>query len=116
MTGLASFSIPDYRLAFALRITRFAFLLLSAMMGLVGLSFGLLVITVAMCSMKSFGVPYMTPVAPKTISGYDTLVRGPVFRQEIRPDQLNTQDSRRQPAISRKWTKEKPVGKKEEEE
>ncbi|MDF2928690.1 spore germination protein [Anaerospora sp.] len=116
VTGLASFSIPDYRLAFALRITRFAFLLLSAMMGLVGLSFGLLVITVAMCSMKSFGVPYMTPVAPKTISGYDTLVRGPVFRQEIRPDQLNTQDSRRQPAISRKWTKEKPVGKKEEEE
>lgn len=116
VTGLASFSIPDYRLALSLRLTRFIFLLLSAMMGLVGFSFGLLVITVAMCSMKSFGVPYMTPVAPKTITGYDTLVRGPVFRQETRPDQLNTQDSRRQPAISRKWTEEKPVGKKEEEE
>lgn len=116
VTGLASFSIPDYRLAFALRITRFAFLLLSAMMGLVGLSFGLLVITVVMCSMKSFGMPYMTPVAPKTMAGYDTLIRGPVFRQEMRPDQLNAQDSRRQPAVSRKWTKEKPVGKKEEKE
>lgn len=116
VTGLASFSIPDYRLAFALRMTRFAFLLLSAMMGLVGLSFGLLVITVVMCSMKSFGVPYMTPVSPKTMTGYDTLIRGPVFSQEMRPDQLNTLDSRRQPAVSRKWTKEKPVGKKEEEE
>lgn len=116
VTGLASFSIPDYRLALSLRLTRFIFLLLSAMMGLVGFSFGLLVITVAMCSMKSFGVPYMAPVAPKTMTGYDTLVRGPVFRQETRPDQLNTQDSRRQPGISRKWTEEKPVGKKEEEE
>lgn len=116
VTGLASFSIPDYRLALSLRLTRFIFLLLSAVMGLVGLSFGLLIITVAMCSMKSFGMPYMAPVAPKTIAGFDTLVRGPVFRQEKRPDQLNTQDSRRQPAISRKWTGEKPIGKKEEEE
>jgi len=116
VTGLASFSIPDYRLAFALRITRFAFLLLSAMLGLVGLSFGLLILTVAMCSMKSFGVPYMAPVAPKTIAGYDTLIRGPVYRQELRPDQLNTQDNRRQPSISRKWTEDKPIGKKEGDE
>ncbi|MDF2500560.1 MAG: GerA spore germination protein [Anaerosporomusa subterranea] len=111
ITGLASFAIPDYRIAFALRILRFAFLFLSATLGLVGLALGMLVLTVELCSMKSFGVPYMAPVGPKTIANYDVIKRGSVFQMERRPDELNTQDPTRQPAISRSWTQEKPIKK-----
>jgi spore germination protein KA len=62
--------------------------------------------------MKSFGVPYMAPVAPKTTrGGFDIVLRGPVYEQELRPDELNTKNRRRQHQISRRWILEKPVGK-----
>lgn len=110
LTGLASYTIADYTMAFSLRILRFAFLFLGISLGLVGLAMGLLVVTVILCSMKSFGLPYMVPVSPKTIPSLDVVVRGPVYRQELRPDALNTQDKRRQPRISRTWLKEPPTG------
>lgn len=116
ITGLASFSIPDYRLGFAVRIIRFLFLLLAATFGLVGLSFGVLIVFITLCSMKSFGMPYMAPIAPRTQAGLDVIVRGPVFKQEKRPDGLNTQDDNRQPSLSRLWTREEvPAGKKSDQ-
>lgn len=112
ITGLASFTIPDYRLGIGLRLTRFVFLALGATFGLVGLAFGLLIGLVMLCSMKSFGVPYMAPIAPKTMrGGFDVVLRGPVYEQEERPDELNTKNRRRQQEISRRWILEKPVGK-----
>lgn len=111
ITGLASFSIPDYRLGFAIRLIRFIFLLLAATFGLVGLSFGVLILFVVLCSMKSFGMPYLAPIAPRTQAGLDVIVRGPVFQQERRPDGLNTQDDHRQPPLSRFWTQEQPSNK-----
>lgn len=111
LTGLASFAIPDYQLAIAVRIIRFVFLLLAATFGLVGLSFGVLILFTVLCSMKSFGMPYLAPIAPRTQAGLDVIVRGPVFQQERRPDELNTQDTNRQPPLSRPWTKEQPVDK-----
>jgi spore germination protein KA len=105
VTGLASFSIPDYSLSFAIRLTRFVFELLAAMLGLIGVAGGIITIIVLLCSMKSLGVPYMAPIAPKTRYGYDVIVRGPNASQELRPDELSPQDIRRQPTVSLKWSK-----------
>ncbi len=110
LTGLASFAIPDFQMAMAFRMLRFVMLLLAATLGLVGVASGLLIMVLLLCSMKSFGVPYMVPVAPKAKANLDVVIRGPVFRQEQRPDALNTIDRRRQPHISRKWMMEKPAG------
>ncbi|MDD4599554.1 MAG: spore germination protein [Negativicutes bacterium] len=114
ITGLASFTIPDYRLSSAFRVLRFGFLLLGATLGLVGVAIALLLVSVLLSSMKSFGMPYMVPIGPKTKPGFDTVLRGPVFRQEMRPDALNTRNQRRQPHISRKWITEPPAGREEE--
>ena len=111
-TGLASFTIPDYRLASVLRVIRFGFMLAGASFGLVGVAFALLLNAAVLCSMKSFGVPYMAPVAPKTMSGLDVVIRGPVFRQERRMDALNTMDSSRQPEIARGWVNQQEPGRK----
>jgi len=56
------------------------------------------------CATKSAGVPYVAPLAPRTTAGYDVILRGPSHRQEMRPDELNTRDVRRQPPTSRPWT------------
>ncbi|CUH94966.1 putative membrane protein [Propionispora sp. 2/2-37] len=110
LTGVASFTIPDYRMAFALRIYRFGLLLLASFLGFAGIAFGLVVLTGILTSMKSLGVPYLTPLGPRTSAGMDVVTRGPVFRQEQRPDELNTKNQDRQPKISRQWRTEKPTG------
>jgi len=54
---------------------------------------------------KSFGVPFLVPFAPKTKGIYsDKLSRKPIWKQENRPDYLNTKDIKSQPKISRSWT------------
>lgn len=115
ITGLASFTIPDYLMASAIRLLRFVLLIFSATMGLVGLATILLWLTVILCSMKSFGMPYLAPVAPKTNAGFDTVVRGPVYSQEKRPDVLNTKDRNRQPRISRTWKIKQSASKEDKE-
>lgn len=110
LAGLASFAIPDFQMAMAFRVIRFLMLMLAATLGLVGVASGLLLLTLLLCSMKSFGLPYMLPIAPRVEGNLDVVVRGPVFHQEQRPDGLNTKDSDRQPTISRQWREEKPLG------
>lgn len=110
ITGLSSYTIAEYTMALGLRILRFTFLLLAITLGLVGVALGLLVITVVLCSVKSFGQPYMVPIGPRTATGLDVVMRGPLYRQEERPDALNTQDEVRQPHISRLWRKQPPRG------
>ncbi len=110
MSGLASFTVPDFILGFGARLLRFVFILLGAIAGFVGIADGFLLLTGILCSMKSFGMPYLSPVSPKTGFGLDVIVRGLAYRQENRPDALNTQDQQRQPSIIRKWTKKPPKG------
>ena len=110
VTGLASYSIPDYRLGSAFRLLRFIFIFLAMSMGLVGIACGFLVFTAVLCSLKSFGMPYMAPVAPKTTPGGDVILRKPIHMQKKRPDELNPQDVIRQADVSRPWTTETPTG------
>lgn len=108
ITGLASFAIPEYRMASAVRIVRFIFYMFTIAIGLVGLAMAWIGLVVLLCRMKSFGMPYLAPLGPKTIAGYDVVIRGQVYNQETRPDELNTKDRRRQPAVSRKWVNQSP--------
>ncbi|MDT8899928.1 spore germination protein [Anaeroselena agilis] len=110
ITGLASSVIPEFRMALFARLSRFGLLLASVTMGLVGLASGMLVMTVALCSMKSFGVPYMVPVAPRTVAGLDVVVRGAAWQRERRPDALNPLDPSRQAKNSREWEQGLPAG------
>jgi len=108
VTGLASYTIPEFRMASAIRLVRFGLLICAWAMGLVGLAIALLGLIVILCSIKSFGMPYMSPVSPRSIAGYDVVTRGQIFNQEWRPDALNTKDQRRQPTKSRIWKGKAP--------
>ncbi|HMM22911.1 MAG TPA: spore germination protein [Selenomonadales bacterium] len=113
ITGLASSIIPEYRMALFARLSRFALLLLATFTGLVGLASGVLTIVVGLCSMKSYGVPYMAPIGPKVVPTLDVVVRGSAERRERRPDSLNTKDPTRQPYVSREWARKLPTGEEE---
>ena len=103
LTGLASFAIPNFSLAFGLRITRFILTVFAAFFGFLGISGGLFVLLLSMVQMKSFGVPFLAPISPKTKSGPDVILRGTLWSMEERVDYLKPLDKQRQPKISRGW-------------
>lgn len=106
VTGLGNFAIPNFSMAFGVRILRFIFIFTGAFLGFFGISLALVVISALVVQMKSFGVPFYSPLAPKTRRSTDLFIKWPVWMQEMRPDYANSLDRRRQPHISRKWTKE----------
>ncbi|MDR1204546.1 MAG: spore germination protein [Peptococcaceae bacterium] len=109
ITGLASYSIPNYELGFALREIRFIYTLAAAFFGFLGISATLFFTLMVLSSKESFGVPYLTPLAPNFKSSPDRLTRGPVWSMERRPEYLHPQGTRRQSKISRGWVISRPA-------
>ncbi len=62
LTGLASFAIPSYNFSTSLRMIRFGFIIIASFFGLFGISIGLCILIIHLCTLKSFGVPYLTPM------------------------------------------------------
>jgi len=105
ITALGSFSIPSFSMSFSIRLIRFAYIILGATAGFLGIALGLLVNSLMLAASKSFGVPFLTPFGPITNGKYsDKLSRKPIWKQENRPDYLNPKDIKSQPRISRSWT------------
>lgn len=86
VTAIASSAIPNYSMSNAIRFIRFILMILSAAFGLYGIFVGLIIMTLHICKLKSIGVPYLTPVAPR-IAGEnkDTFVRFPLWKMNDRP-------------------------------
>lgn len=96
-TAVASFVIPTYSFAIALRILRFGLLFLAAVGGLFGLVMGLLFVLAHLSILTSFGVPYLAPFAPLQAGDWrDTWVRVPWIRANRRPSFLRPADPTRQ--------------------
>lgn len=113
LTALASFAVPHYSSGIALRILRFALLVLGAAMGLFGVMVGLVAITIHLASLTSLGTPYLTPLAPlrPRSAARDMLVRAPIWLQDDRPGWLHPRDDQRQRPIIRSWTEAADVAK-----
>jgi spore germination protein KA len=103
ITALGAFAVPNFNMSFAIRLYRFLYIVLAAALGFYGVAIGVFIQLVTYVNLKSFGVPYMSPVAPYTRSSGDALFRYPLWKSEIRPSFLNPQQEERQPRISRGW-------------
>ena len=109
LTAIASFATPAFAMAISARLIRFIFLIASAVMGFYGLILGIIMMFVHLCSLRSYGVPYMSPLAPFSSQGVkDTLFRVPWWADEKRPESVSKedkvrqgQDQRPEPAASR---------------
>lgn len=97
LTAVASFSLPAYSQANTLRALRFVLMILASFLGLLGMAFGLFVLQIHLNTLRSFGVPYLTPVAPFIPSAMrDAAVRYPMWAMRKRPSFLRIRDRYRQ--------------------
>ncbi len=88
ITAVSSYAIPSYDLAIGIRLVRFPLILLSGMLGFYGIAFGLYTLLIHLVSLRSFGVPYLSPLAPFHLRTFlqDTFVRAPWWALKRRPD------------------------------
>lgn len=95
-TGIASF-VFFYSLSTAFRLLRFVLMLLSATFGLFGLVTGIAILGIHMCTLRSFGIPYLSPAVPTTISDLkDTIIRVPWWAMLTRPRLIGKKNLQRQ--------------------
>jgi len=93
LTAIASFTIPSYNFSTSLRMIRFAFIILAATMGLFGISIGLCILIIHLCTLKSFGVPYMSPFSSFVENRNDlkdTLIRHKINNMVHKPQYLQS--------------------------
>ncbi|MGI6405605.1 MAG: spore germination protein [Syntrophaceticus sp.] len=97
ITAIASFVIPTQPLSNTIRILRFPFMILAASFGLIGIIIGLSVLTYHLCSLRSFGIPYLSPLAPTSFSDLkDTFIRAPIWNMRFRPRPMGYTEPQRQ--------------------
>ncbi|TXK77358.1 spore germination protein [Paenibacillus sp. N3.4] len=97
LTAISSFALPQYAGGIAIRMLRFAMMLAAAVLGLYGMMLLLIVMTVHLVKLKSFGVDYMEPIVPIKINNWkDLLMRMPLNMMKRRPEMNKPQDRTRQ--------------------
>lgn len=97
LTAVSNFTIPSFSGALSIRYLRFGIMLVSGIFGIFGFMATLFVILAHLCSLRSFGVPFLAPFAP-LIPGdlKDTQIRSPKWVMSKRPRLLGAIDSVRQ--------------------
>lgn len=79
-TAIASFTIPSTDMYETLLLPRFVLLFLGGTLGLLGLICGMIILVIKLISVRSFGVPYMEPIAPLIKSELpDIAMRRPIW-------------------------------------
>lgn len=90
ITAIASFATPSFAIAISARLIRFLLMFLAALFGFYGIIIGIIFMTIHLCSLRSFGVPYMSPIAPFIPANFgDTLFRLPTWAGKERPRLIN---------------------------
>lgn len=103
ITAISSFATPSFSMAVSARLIRFILMFLAAIMGMYGIISGLMIMTLHLCSLRSFGIPYMAPLAPFMYQNIgDTFIRAPLWAMDIRPKLISQKN------ITRSGDNQKP--------
>lgn len=98
VTAISSFAIPNYEVAAGFRLIRFILMTLAAIYGLYGVILGLIGTLIHLVNLKSFGIPYLVPIAPfypRSVKDTSFLIMSWKYMNR-RPDFLEPQDEIRQ--------------------
>jgi spore germination protein KA len=105
LTAIASFVVPSNEMSAAVRFLRFPLMLLAAIYGYYGISFGLMMISIHLCKLESFGTPYLAPLAPLRLKDMkDTFLRFPIWTLSQRPHDPHPKRMT-QETVSRSWNR-----------
>lgn len=93
---MCSFVAPDYTIMNPIRILKFFMILITGIFGLFGFVMGFTLIVINLCSITTFGVPYVAPLSPFNLKDLKNYILSDVTLSKKRPKYLNTGDKTRQ--------------------
>lgn len=98
-TAIGIFTMPNYELALAWRMSKFILSFLAAFFGLYGVTLGFIILLAYLVMQDSFGIPYLSPVAPVRGGDLakDMLWRAPWWRLDRRPRTFQDESEKRGP-------------------
>ncbi len=78
-TAICNFVIPQLNIAISARLIRFSFMILAGVFGFIGIVSGIITVLIHLAGLESFGMPYMSPIAPFDWSKMkDNFIRAPM--------------------------------------
>lgn len=90
LTGISSFATPSFNMALSIRVLRFVIMFIAAFIGLYGIAIVSLILVAHMCSLRSLGVPYLSPIAPFAPGDQkDVILRTPLHFMKTRKRLIN---------------------------
>ena len=96
-TAICGFTQPSRDLGAALRLVRFALLLLAIFFGLFGIAVGMALLVWYLCTLECFGVAYTSPLAEAgLVSALGRVLQAPLRQIKLRDPALHTPDRRNQ--------------------
>jgi spore germination protein KA len=96
-TAIASFVIPAVNMGTSARLIRFAMMIFAGTFGVFGIMAGLMILLAHLSGLRSFGVPYLTPLSPLVPGNLkDVLIRVPWWAMKRRPQTRGNKGSVRQ--------------------
>lgn len=105
VTAVASFTLPNQELAMYTRLVTLIFLIAGATLGLLGIASVTYIMLCHASSLKSLGVPFLSPVTPRRAQSSYGVPVVPPWQAGKRPLELRPKDTTRQPPVARLWDK-----------
>lgn len=97
-TAIASFILPTFSFDISARLLRFAFVVAGGSIGLFGVEYGIILVVLVLASRRSFGHPYLAPVAPFITGGWkDYIFRTWHWAKTMRPKMTGGREPIRAP-------------------
>ncbi|MHB8074038.1 spore germination protein [Desulfosporosinus fructosivorans] len=98
LTGISSFVVPA--LTDVTTVTRFALLILAGFAGFYGVMLGFVGFITHQLSLRSFGVPYMSPIVPLKMADLkDVFFRAPWWAMTTRPSRISKNSTRQKKSL-----------------
>ncbi len=94
LSALASFTTPTMSMSNTIRLLRFPFIIMSSLLGGLGIMLGFAIILCHLFKLKSFETPYMVPLYPFRRNNFkDSFIRSPYSVINKRPYYLRAKDT-----------------------
>lgn len=82
LTGLGNYAAPNYSFGSGLQIYRLFVIFSGAILGLYGVTTAAFCLLIRICSLKSLGISYVSPLAPPRKHNPDIILRLPIWLQK----------------------------------
>lgn len=103
VTAVASFTLPNLEIGMFIRVATFLFIVAGAVLGFLGIAVLTYLMLCHAFSLNSFGVPFLTPLAPMRKPSYRGAFVTEPWKVEKRPPYIHPQNTWRLGRIARLW-------------